>query len=1705
MGDSYRIRTELGVNKTINVQLDQEFDFLEILSLKIQQSDIYTRSCSDYGVVVGRITANNGFGLPNARVSVFIPIQSIDESNPIITSIYPYKSPTDKNEDGYRYNLLPYEKSYSTHAATGTLPSRIDVLTGSTAIEIYDKYYKFTAKTNESGDYMIMGVPLGNQTIVMDVDLSDIGEFSLTPQDLIRTGRATEAQVAGNRFRTSSDLNSLPQIVSLTKSLEVSPLWGDPTICQIAVNRLDFDLRDDLNIDIQPTATFMGSLISTPDSYRLRGPRYFAGIRLSEGARPRDNMGNLCGLTSGPGQILAIRQTINQDKNGNPVLEQYQLEQAGNIIDGNGVWLTEMPMNLDYVITNEFGEKVLSNDPTIGIPTKGKYRFKIKWQQSASVNEQTKRAYFLVPNVREYGWRSSSSDPNVISNLSLTQKKELQGSYYFGLDWSGYTNTQAAINCEDTFYEFDFNRVYTVSGLIDEFKNGAKGRFIGIKEIDSQDCESTTNKFPVNEGFRNFDLLFFLFSVIFQVIQIIGIPLLIVYHFIAFLWNNFAVPLLALLILYFGYLSVQETLAAIAAGAGAGAFSFGMLLLIAPFAAKAILFAGLAYLLIKNFKAITSYVFSRFKLPMITYPTCQACECQSESTVPGGNQATDSTPSQGLLSQLSNFLLYTDSIINYRGTLNQAPIDNLSDFDQSYSLIQSAGISGNSDKPKNPKFFKLTASSPTTFPDKSQRYTIGLQLPPGERINVFNTRGKYFTGVNKIKVSFAADINLNYHYDNTLTVLSSLDLPAGTLLSFVNPTKSTDTNYKWSGQTSNGQVISGINGIIKTNQFLATVNYATTETTDSQVVYTIPSGNIGCVDSITINVVSSGTCEYTDCIGNLISKVVLVGTNILPDVNCINLDTLGGTSQYDVISYGNSCQRYIYPSDIEYYQVLTAITITTSVVNGKTVYTNPNFNGTDGFWGALNFPNTVAMFDNSGGWVRNFSETDVFPTSYLTDFTSQKVLILQRGVDPYSRDLTNKYGIGKILGYPNEDDVVITATTKMNIPIQKLSTSNGISVQNHSSQDNIFNKSYFYTTSPIGTTPGISFSSFTTPNVGYYSAVDSTNEGAYGNTISMGGGLTGVVSVTSNRYYSATTSNGFYDSSEDLSGGAIMRGQQTTSSSTSPPFPNDYYFSPSLLPIFSANPLSISSVNKTVMRTDRLPSSDYADDGGNWNGSVSLLQQNLGFAVYAINGGGGTFTSASFSTGADQVTADVAGQLGEEQLLSTLDNCNNMVGLQCYSGNSLSFGVKDGCSNTDEVENGCYVFLNKPLTDLQKDLTSFGEWGFRFRFFYGLCRGVLSQTFTNNWVNGSLFAYPIQVDVYYDKLNKPKTPEYPRELIYFDGITNNFYYRSSPYYSGATQPFIGRSTSAQIKPTNKKNLLYPVTIMNLGIKDSFYQEIIFDPSARAYVIKDLSPTSYQDTSDLVNLFVISRITDENFLSQIIPLGNNSLSQLFSRPQNRVDGDLVQLMSINSEFGVVGFSPEFYNVTNNPDDATLSDGTSKNPVVILGDLHNPTMGVFFSSTTTNLQSKDYLTPGVIDFRPSNNANAITYPYGIKSQIVPFYQWQLADATRIFGTEQNNWATNSSDIFGSPYQSLSRRTQPPNSYFIASNTAISDTYERAYIFKVSSDTVNTLYSTKQNGPNDYPSKFLVGAPFHFYFGLIKGESALDKFKTKYSVNE
>jgi hypothetical protein len=154
MVQKHRINTNLNTDKRVVVELKQNYDLLEILSLKFTQQDAYTSLCADYGVVCGRISVNNGLGVPNARVSIFVPLAEQDELDPLISQLYPYKVIKDLNSDGYRYNLLPSRKQHGGHEPTGTFPDQSDILGREEYLEVFEKYYKYTAKTNSSGDDM---------------------------------------------------------------------------------------------------------------------------------------------------------------------------------------------------------------------------------------------------------------------------------------------------------------------------------------------------------------------------------------------------------------------------------------------------------------------------------------------------------------------------------------------------------------------------------------------------------------------------------------------------------------------------------------------------------------------------------------------------------------------------------------------------------------------------------------------------------------------------------------------------------------------------------------------------------------------------------------------------------------------------------------------------------------------------------------------------------------------------------------------------------------------------------------------------------------------------------------------------------------------------------------------------------------------------------------------------------------------------------------------------------------------------------------------------------------------------------------------------------------------------------------------------------------------------------------------------------------
>jgi hypothetical protein len=1749
MSQSYRIRTEVGKDKYVNVLLEQDFEHLEILSLKILQSQIYTRLCSDYGVVAGRITANSGLGLPNCKVSIFIPLSNQDENNPIISDLYPYKLLNDTNVDGYRYNLLPYVRSHSGHNPTGSFPDRIDVLTDPNLIEVYDKYYKFTVKTNDSGDFLIFGVPLGTQTIHVDIDLSDIGEFSLSPQDLVRLGVATESQVAGTEFRTSTDLNTLPQIVTLNRTINVEPLWGQPEVCTIGITRTDFDITQESGIEITPTGIFMGSIFSNGnDQFQTRR------------CRPKLRSGELCNLVAGPGEILAIRQTIFNDDTGRPVLETFPLESGGQVIDDNGAWLVDVPMNLDYVTTNEFGERVISNDPKVGIPTRGKYRFKIKWNQSPTLSEDIKRGYFLVPNVREYGWEVGVDNDPLVNPLTTQAFEDAKKSYSFSLDWNDYVDPQAAINCDDTFYLMSFNKVYTVSQLIDQYRRGfLPNEFIGIKNNLDESCESDNVKFPNNDANYRFDIVYLLALVTMFIFKPILYGLVPVIHILGFFLMLIG-PLLAIIVtlVLLVILPICYLIAGIVAFAnwlGAGLEPVDCIdpQEIAQIAED----IALLYQSIQN-----------INLPLLVYPNCELCSCS-----PGG-QITDTPSSNSLTAGAVAAAAETGG----NGILSTYMLPtqyDVKDVDVQFrSGIQAllAGAAYTRDEPSGkarvPQFSSFgqdtTCPSVSTPEDPTKIVLFTNNLTLAERINLFNVKAKYFNedqitnpggGVNRIKVTFNTELNstiTKFHLDNML-VISCKDgtlpnFPAGQIVTFQDPNLSSDIN---------------INGFTQLNQYGTAAITGTTYRSGFQNVplsYANPNGN----GSVSV---------------------------------------LGG---YDLIFSGDP-QFHKFPMDIEYFQVVTAMTYSNytgqcqsaSLSNNKTL--PHRVFGNDTLLREVNGVYSYSYYPPSPPHQLTPPARLYNPMKLYKKNNEQVIVFLVRGVDPYSTRQPCEYDLSRLFGYELDNggrpqgNVVVRGNYKLNIPIQASNNNinlNGFRAVRHNfgltgTSQNILTLTDSITTIPLyydsfnfelSTTGDAKFSSFTSNMPSYYSSLDSSIPGTFrpndvvptspitlskyaatpigynnqqvlrvkspGITSNPYGYINPTLDINSPPYYwgfsteidvllgnyevGSSTSGCFqdyygaapndytYDTrgyyvNEIIDGGSLM-GQEKSeiSARISNFFADGWYFAPRYTNTYNFQAATTPTIaRKIIMRSDRLPTSSTVTDV---QGNSLPLQSNLIFSLFRLSDNGlaqgTTGTASSIGGGADPANLDLFAEESVPNPVFESFTCESAVPLFCYQVSNDEIAIKpdgnicytNGVTGAKIMKNGCYQLISAIFLSLPADLLIVNEWTSRLLVNFGACRNVWSHLFVNNWINGSLYAFAFKNDRIFDANNVPSS-QYCRRTLYLHP-TNNFYYRSSPYVTGSTTGFIGAPPSNFIGIPfggNDRNLKFPTTMLDLGPRSQFLQELVFSDEFDGYVVNRMDDSSYSDVSEILNLLIISRLTNLSFIGVLLSAAGGTVFRFFLNNRalfkNLVDADYAQMISISSELGIGAFEPANYPTDPNGQDPIYINSPSANDVV---------MGIFWSSNT---QVRDYISPkrNIINANANLGSFCAFSNIPVFSQEVPFYQWQIkpnadgGNAESIFGSQGNNWFTNpingNGTFFSSRYQSMDRLN--PNSRYFRYDT----TNGTGYIFATdqSGDEDGDRALWTHNNPDD--NNITVGAPFHFYFGLKKGKTSFDRFRRKW----
>lgn len=466
---SYRIRTKIGDENPyerleINEDLVQEYDSFEILSVNITSQDAYRLHNSNHGIVVGRVLANNGFGIPNAKVSIFVKNDGKD--NVDIRELYPYDSSVSKNSDGVRYNLLPNEQVDGCHQVVGTFPTKRYALDNDVILEIFDKYYKYTAKTNNAGDYLICGVPVGSHTLHMDLDLSDCGILSQRPRDFVYKGYTIEQFESPTKFKSGTDYENLSQIFSQDQVVNVTPFWGNASLGEtIGLTRADISV----NFKFEPTCVFMGSIISDNSSNGF-----------TRKCIATDNMGMMEELVTGEGTIEMIRKTPGGS------VEEFSIK-GNKLINDDGVWCYQIPMNLDYMATDEYGNMVPTDNPEKGIPTRASVRFRISMDDHEENSDNFLRGKVLVPH-----------NPQVNSN-----------GYYEDYDYNFGTYTK-----ESSFRDLFWNNVYSVKSFIpriQKHKNPKRVNYTGIKSCNHF---GGNNPMPYNNIRIRMPLLFMILCVL---------------------------------------------------------------------------------------------------------------------------------------------------------------------------------------------------------------------------------------------------------------------------------------------------------------------------------------------------------------------------------------------------------------------------------------------------------------------------------------------------------------------------------------------------------------------------------------------------------------------------------------------------------------------------------------------------------------------------------------------------------------------------------------------------------------------------------------------------------------------------------------------------------------------------------------------------------------------------------------------------------------------------------------------------------------------------------------------------------------------------------------------------------------------------------------------------------------------------------------
>jgi hypothetical protein len=250
--------------------------------------------------------------------------------------------------------------------------------------------------------------------------------------------------------------------------------------------------------------------------------------------------------------------------------------------------------------------------------------------------------------------------------------------------------------------------------------------------------------------------------------------------------------------------------------------------------------------------------------------------------------------------------------------------------------------------------------------------------------------------------------------------------------------------------------------------------------------------------------------------------------------------------------------------------------------------------------------------------------------------------------------------------------------------------------------------------------------------------------------------------------------------------------------------------------------------------------------------------------------GTGRTPSLTYTPG-DDVTATKITDTGGYQLVSS------------FYGETYSQKTPSGFS---EFSNGIFKIVPGSQTNFRL-FEILREYRRRKRVGKLFCGGIVNYSFIENWLSGSL--YFIQF--------KGKKRRYCENVVKYVDSQERFYYRSAIY---TNENNWGQTL------TNSIRIGRPTTMVDLGPRDEFIKEICVDPSLdpNCSVSRSIGPTSFQNFGEILGLAINYRMDVSN--NNTFDINDFFDNGGFGYTTRVLDGDILQLISINNEVGIEEF-------------------------------------------------------------------------------------------------------------------------------------------------------------------------------------------------------